>query len=110
MKYLAMVALMGASAQDIDFCEESSDCDKAKYGENTCCSRLTYISFSDTNNLGDFTANVLGGESNLEPGNHNDEICIYESFREDLEDEMDSQGYLTYYDDVRLFRESDEGL
>ena len=111
MKYLAMLALMGnAFAQELDYCTKSSECSTAKYGENTCCSRLTYISFSDTNNLGDFATNVLGGEDNLKPGNHNREICIQEDFRDALEQEMNDQGYLTYYDDVRLYRESDAGL
>lgn len=106
-----MLALMGSAiAQDIEFCTSSSQCDTAKYGERTCCSRLTYLSFSDTNNLGQFTDNVLGGEDNLVPGNHNTEICIYEEFRDALEEEVEAQGYLTYYDDIRLFRETDEGL
>jgi len=46
----------------------------------------------------------------LKPGNHNREICIQEDFRDALEQEMNDQGYLTYYDDVRLYRESDAGL
>ena len=111
MKYLAMLALMGdAFAQELDYCKKSSECSTAKYGADTCCSRLTFVSFSDTSNLGDFTTNVLGGESNLKPGNHNSEICIQTAFRDALEQEMDDQGYLTYYDDVRLYRESDAGL
>lgn len=111
MKYFALVALLGASAQDIDFCEESSECDTAKYGEDTCCSILTYVSFADDNDLGDFTANVLGGEENLVAGGQNTAICIHDTFRADLEEEMAANdGTLSYYNDVRLFRESDAGL
>jgi hypothetical protein len=111
MKVIAMIALMGnAFAQDLDFCTASSECSTTKYGADTCCSRLTYLSFSDTNNLGQFTDNVLGGEDNLVPGAHNTEICIQSAFREALEEEVEAQGYLTYYDDIRLYRESDAGL
>ena len=111
MKYIAMLALMGNTfAQDLDFCTKSSQCSTAKYGADTCCSRLTYVSFSDTSNLGDFATNVLGGEDNLKPGKHNTEICIQSSFREALVEEVEAQGYLTYYDDIRLYRESDAGL
>ena len=105
-----MLALMGNTfAQDLDYCTESSECSTAKYGEDTCCSRLTFVSFAENSNLGDFGTNVLGGEANLIPGNHNREICIQSAFRADLEATM-VDGELNYYDDVRLYRESDAGL
>ena len=111
MKYFALVALMGASAQDIEFCTASTECDAATYGEDTCCSILTYVSFADDNNLGDFADNVLGGEANLVPGGQNTAICVHDTFRADYEEEMaKNDGTLTYYADVKLFRDSDEGL
>ena len=106
-----MVALMGASAQDIEFCTASTECDTTTYGEDTCCSILTYVSFADDNNLGDFTDNVLGGEANLVSGGQNTAICVHDTFRADYEEEMaKNDGTLSYYNDVKLFRDSDAGL
>ena len=105
-----MLALMGSAfAQDLDYCTSSSECNATKYGESTCCSRLTFVQFAENSNLGDFGTNVLGGAANLIPGNHNKEICIQSAFRAALEETM-VDGMLNYYDDVRLYRESDAGL
>lgn len=104
-----MLAIMGnAFAQQLDYCTSSSECNTTKYGGNTCCSRLTFVSFAENSNVGNFS-DVLGGEANLVPGKHNKEICIQSAFRADLQATM-VDGKLNYYDDVRLYRKSDTGL
>ena len=53
---------------------------------------------------------VLGGETNLVTGNVNKAICVTPAFKTAFEAAMatNDDAYLTYYNDVKLFRDSND--
>jgi hypothetical protein len=48
MNTLAYIALLGlTSAQDLEWCTSTADCDVTVYGDDGCCSRMTFVSFAE---------------------------------------------------------------
>ena len=103
--FVTLAALLSNTEAFLKHCKSSDECTDPVY-DGGCCHLFEIVSESDNANYGLFEDNVFNGT--MKQGEWA-ALCLTESHVRAREEEIRKQGYLSNYDDLRIFLEQNPG-